>query len=163
MKMKNLVALSALLAIGVVATAAHATTYRYVGALSGYPESPLSAVTGSPVSCFTIPNGSGILKNTCSTAQWWAIPLPIDTTGVSLQSHAYVNTPSLTNGTECRWIAPSPTNTGGSFTTFSAPTVASTWTTIGTSSYVLPPYEGYFFVECQLGPGAEMTSVVYFY
>jgi len=161
MKTKNLVALSALLAIGVVATAAHATS-RYVGALSGYPESPLTAVAGSPVSCFTIQNGSGVLQNTCSTAQFWAIPLPIDATSVSYSSRAYVNTPSLTNGTQCRWIASSPTITGGAFTVYVAPTVASAWTTIGTPTSLLAPADGFFFAECQLGASAKMTSVVYF-
>jgi len=155
MKTKNLVALSALLAIGVVATAAHATN-RYVGALSGAAENPGAA------SCFAIANGNGVLQNTCSTAQFWAVPLPIDATSVSYQSRTYVNTPSLTNGTECRWIASSPTLTGGAFTSFVAPTVASSWTIIGTSTSLLAPADGFFFAECQLGASAKMTSVVYF-
>lgn len=160
MKTKNVVALSSLLAIGVVATAAHATS-RYVGALAG------TALNVADQACFTDTNGQGKITNTgasspiaCSGSQLWDIPLPIDSTGNLHSALIYMNVPSPVTGSQCRLIASSPTLTGGGGTTFQNPSSASSWQPVGIGS-IQVPISGFLYADCVLAPNASLTSVIF--
>jgi hypothetical protein len=115
------------------------------------------AFFGSQETCFNASsNGVGWITNAnCGTATW-VLPLPIDNAG-SRTVTVTVFAPD-TNATRCFAEGVARTGGGATVSNFLHPSVANQAVDIVLTPAVSSPGAGMLYVQCDLGPGASITT-----
>jgi hypothetical protein len=133
----------------IIAAYGAAAAARSTPALLGRP------VNGSQYSCMNANRLTGAVRNDCAVVVDWTLGLPLDSNGAH-SGAVTVNAPDRLQ-TSCRLVTLARNGTGVSSTPFLAPPSAQAFVDI-TFPQVNTPSSGLMFVECFLGPSAQVIK-----